>query len=242
MCIVLCAGAASPQEMLANPTFEPDDEGTAPAEWRYQDWDTGSRALYDPSGGREGTPAVGIECGTTDDRGCWMQRLPLEGRKHLHVSAYYRTEEIARGDGALIRVEWWDGDRKFLLGTRLWLPPAQEWTYFEEVVTAPETAEEVAVELFNRYRIGRVWWDTAHLREATKEDLRRFDDTPASEGEWGFRPSQGEVTVVNPPSFVWRPQHAAIGYELQVATDDDFKEPVYEAAINRYTAHRPAHT
>ncbi len=238
-CAIVCATAVSAQEMLSNPTLEPDETGEAPRDWRYQDWDTDSRPLYDPNGGRDGSPAAGIECDTTEDRGCWMQRVPLEGRRHLHVSAYYRTEGITRGDNAKIRVEWWDADGGFIQGTRLWLEPADEWTYFEEVVTAPEGAELVAPELFNRFGVGRVWWDRAHLREATPEDLLRFDDRPGRAGEWGFRPAAGEETAVNPPSFVWRPQHAAVAYELQVARDEAFEQIIYEAQIDEYSAHRP---
>ncbi|MFW6155681.1 MAG: DUF4962 domain-containing protein, partial [Armatimonadota bacterium] len=238
-CVIFCATAVSAQEMLSNPTLEPDETGEAPRDWRYQDWDTDSRALYDPTGGRDGSPAAGIECDTTEDRGCWMQRVPLEGRKHLHVSAYYRTEGITRGDNAKIRVEWWDADGGFIQGTRLWLEPAEEWTYFEEVVSAPEGAELVAPELFNRFGVGRVWWDRAHLREAGPEDLLRFDDRSGRASEWGFRPAGGEDVAVNPPSFVWRPQHAAVAYELQVAGDEAFEQIVYDTRIDEYSAHRP---
>ncbi|MGI5819199.1 MAG: DUF4962 domain-containing protein [Armatimonadota bacterium] len=239
VCATLCVGASWAQEMLSNPTFEPNEDGTAPRDWYYQDWNTDGRPLYDPTGGRDGSPAAGIECDTTLDRGCWMERLPLEGRKHLHVSAYYRTEGIARGDNAKIRVEWWDADGGFIQGTRLWLEPAEDWTYFEAVVTAPEGAATVAPELFNRFGVGRVWWDRAHLREARTEELLRFDDTPARPEEWGFRPSQDETAAVNPPSFVWRPQHAAIAYEVQVVRDEAFEQIAYSARIDEYTAHRP---
>jgi hypothetical protein len=179
------------EEMLSNPLLAPNAEQTAPEGWRYHGWGTNSRPLYDPTGGRDGSPAAGIECDTTQDRGCWMETVPLGDRRHLHVSAWYRTEGIDRGNVAKIRVEWWDADRGFIQGTRLWLPPADEWTYFEQVVTAPEGAAWVAPELFNRFGVGRVWWDSAHLREARPDELRRFDDTPGRPEEWGFRPVDG---------------------------------------------------
>ena len=243
--ITICVGAilllsgASAEEMLTNPTLEPNEEGTAPEGWEFRDWNTDPRPLYDPTGGRDGSPAAGIECDTRQDRGCWMETVPLENRKHLHVSAWYRTEGIDRGNVAKIRVEWWDEDRNFLQGMRLWLPPADEWTYYENVVTAPEGAAYVAPELFNRFGIGRVWWDRAHLREARYEELMAFDDTPARPEEWGFRPEEGEITAENPPSFVWRPQHAAVSYELEVAQDPEFEQIAWEADVHEYNAHRP---
>jgi hypothetical protein len=33
-----------------------------------------------------------------------------------------------------------------------------------------------------------------------------LDEKPAVGGEWGYRPAQGAVSAVNPPSFSWRPQ------------------------------------
>lgn len=234
-----CVTTVRPHEMLSNPTLEPNAAGEAPKSWRYQDWGTDSRPLYNPTGGRDGSPAAAIECDTTKDRGCWMQRVALEGRRHLHVSAYYRTEGISGSRAAKIRVKWGDAKGRSLPGTSLWLEPAAEWTYFEEIVTAPEGAAFVAPELFNRFGVGRVWWDRANLREATPEDLLRFDDTPARAGEWGFRPADGEHPAVNPPSFVWRPQRAAVAYELQVAADATFEQIVWQTRVERYSAHRP---
>ena len=33
-----------------------------------------------------------------------------------------------------------------------------------------------------------------------------LDERIAEQGEWGYRPAEGAVSAVNPPSFVWRPQ------------------------------------
>jgi len=33
-----------------------------------------------------------------------------------------------------------------------------------------------------------------------------LDEKPAGGGEWGYRPAQGAMSAVNPPSFSWRPQ------------------------------------
>jgi hypothetical protein len=41
-----------------------------------------------------------------------------------------------------------------------------------------------------------------------------LDERPVGGGEWGYRPSEGTVSAVNPPSFSWRPQkvhrHSAV--------------------------------
>lgn len=43
------------------------------------------------------------------------------------------------------------------------------------------------------------------------------DETPARDGEWGFRPFEGAVSTRNPPAFVWRPQKGALSYELEIS-------------------------
>ncbi len=52
-----------------------------------------------------------------------------------------------------------------------------------------------------------------------------IDESPASTGEWGFRP-EGE-TLRNPPPFSWRPVEGAKTYTLEVARDAAFQSVVY---------------
>lgn len=68
-----------------------------------------------------------------------------------------------------------------------------------------------------------------------------FDNTPGGAGEWGFRPAEGEVSQVNPPGFVWRPQDGARVYVVQVARDEGFKDIVYEAQGIDLSVHCPPH-
>jgi hypothetical protein len=42
--------------------------------------------------------------------------------------------------------------------------------------------------------------------ELSAEEKLKLDERPAVGGEWGYRPSEGTVSAVNPPSFSWRPQ------------------------------------
>lgn len=226
--LAVSLGAA---EMLRNPDLL--GEETAPAHWQFKDWGTDSKPLFEPPG------MAGIACASRDERGCWAQTVPLEGRRHLRVAARYRTEEARHGSGVLVRLAWRDANRRFMANTRLWFPVSEEWTEIEEFVTPAPGAEFLEVELFNKFRPGRVWWDFARLREATAAELLRFDERPAGDGEWGFRPADGETPDANPPAFVWRPQRGAVGYTLQVARDGDFDRIVYEREIVEYTAHCP---
>ncbi|MDX9982168.1 MAG: DUF4962 domain-containing protein, partial [Lentisphaeria bacterium] len=218
-------------EMLQNP--ELTGEGKAPTSWQFKDWGTGSEPLF------AGEGLAGIACADRKDRGCWAQMVPLEGRRHLHLAVRYRTEAALQGSGALVRLAWRDGERKFLANTRLAFPLAGEWTEAVEWVTAVPGAEFVEVELFNEFRPGRVWWDFARLRETTAAELLRFDERPAGDEEWGFRPAEGETPDANPPAFVWRPQRGAVRYTLEVAREADFARIVYEAEIPEFTAHCP---
>ena len=234
--ITTFAAAASAQEMVTNPELLPNADGTTPEGWAYEEWGTGSIARYSATGGRDGSPAAGVEAPSDLDRGSWYQRLPLEGRRRLHVSATYRTEGIVAG-GPTIRLTWSSADGQFESIDRVELDPADEWTTIDRVVKAPEGAGILQLELFNFYRPGIVWWDSARLREATREELLAFDDRPARVEEWGFRPAEGEVCAVTPPAFVWRPQQGAASYALQVARDEGFGAIAWQAEGIDLTVH-----
>ncbi len=66
------------------------------------------------------------------------------------------------------------------------------------------------------------------------------DESPAKPGEWGFRPSDGETTTLNPPGFSWRPMKGATAYDLQVSAEEDFSQVVYEKMGHRFSAHCPS--
>lgn len=66
------------------------------------------------------------------------------------------------------------------------------------------------------------------------------DETPAREGEWGFRPFDGSLSAVDPPGFVWRPQADAASYSIQVAADGDFARIVHEATDLTLYCHCPS--
>ena len=69
----------------------------------------------------------------------------------------------------------------------------------------------------------------------------KLDERPAEPGEWGYRPANGDVSQVNPPSFSWRPQ-SNLTWEIQCARDAAFEKIVYEASNLEFNVHCPAKT
>jgi len=69
-----------------------------------------------------------------------------------------------------------------------------------------------------------------------------MNESPAGNGEWGFRPIEGRPTDVNPPAFCWRPQPEAKTYQLQCARRESFKKVAYRADEITYNCHTPAKT
>jgi len=65
-----------------------------------------------------------------------------------------------------------------------------------------------------------------------------LDERAAAAGEWGYRPAEGAVSQVNPPSFSWRPQKG-LTWEVECARDSTFKRPVYLAENLAFNVHCP---
>ncbi len=65
-----------------------------------------------------------------------------------------------------------------------------------------------------------------------------LDEKPAVAGEWDYRPADGALSQVSPPSFVWRPQKD-LQWELQCAKDKSFKDIEYHAANVQFNVHCP---
>src|SRR5262245_26099875 len=63
----------------------------------------------------------------------------------------------------------------------------------------------------------------------------------AKPDEVGYRPGDGAVAVLNPPSLVWLHQPEAETYEVQWAHQEDFKDAEVAAGFrwNTYTHHAP---
>ena len=66
----------------------------------------------------------------------------------------------------------------------------------------------------------------------------RLDERAAAPGEWGYRPADGAVSQVNPPSFSWRSQKG-LTWEIQCARDAKFKEAEYRAKNLEFNVHSP---
>ena len=65
-----------------------------------------------------------------------------------------------------------------------------------------------------------------------------LDETPAAADDWGYRPSDGSVSNVNPPGFAWRFQED-MTWNIEVARDKDFKDIVYSKDAIAYNVHCP---
>jgi hypothetical protein len=76
-------------------------EGGEPAHWRFSTYNTESKRLVSPDGGRDGEPALGIACASDAERGSWAQQIRIEGAKAFHVAGSYRTENL--GSEYLVR-------------------------------------------------------------------------------------------------------------------------------------------
>jgi len=70
------------------------------------------------------------------------------------------------------------------------------------------------------------------------ERMLKLDETPTGPGEWGYRPAEGAVSQVNPPSFSWRPEKD-MTWEIQCARDTKFKKVEYRAENLEFSVHCP---
>jgi hypothetical protein len=68
-----------------------------------------------------------------------------------------------------------------------------------------------------------------------------LDERAARPGEWGYRPADGSVSEVNPPSFSWRPQKG-MRWELRVVGVAAAEQPAYHASDLEFNVHCPART
>lgn len=66
-----------------------------------------------------------------------------------------------------------------------------------------------------------------------------LDERPAVEGEWGYRPADGAVSAVTPPSFCWRPSPGIVAWEIECRRGGDM---AYSAKDVTFTVHCPPRT
>ncbi len=74
----------------------------------------------------------------------------------------------------------------------------------------------------------------------TAQELK-LDEWPAEPEEWGYRPADGAVSQVNPPSFSWRPQRD-LTWEIECAGDTTFKKIAYRVDNVEFNVHCPPRT
>ena len=66
-----------------------------------------------------------------------------------------------------------------------------------------------------------------------------LDESPAGDGDWGYRPASGAISETTPPSFSWRPQKGIVSWELQCAPGEDFETIEYCGSEIEFNVHRP---
>jgi len=69
-----------------------------------------------------------------------------------------------------------------------------------------------------------------------------LDESPARDGDWGYRPAAGSVSEMTPPAFCWRPQKGIVAWELECAPGEDSQTIEYRAASIEFNVHCPART
>lgn len=67
------------------------------------------------------------------------------------------------------------------------------------------------------------------------------DNRPARADEWGYRPVDGSMSVMNPPSFTWLHDKRAAHYDIEWSQTRDFAAPVSAKKVPWcvYTHHEP---
>lgn len=227
-CWMGLAAEAQPA-LLGNPGFEVLGEGGLPEAWRYVDYGTGSQGQVVEPGAGESERCVAVECVGTKQRGAWQQKLRVAAGDGLRVRVRYRTALKAGSPGAAVRVTWlrklegWDfiGDRTEGLAA------GEEWLQGEAAVIAPPETRAAAVELFNFWGNGTVWFDDVEatiMGEQEKLELARPRlDRPPTPTQMEYQPEDGATVGVNPPAFVWVPVERE-RYVVQWAREASFEE------------------
>jgi len=78
------------------------------------------------------------------------------------------------------------------------------------------------------------------VNQSVYSEELKLDENPATGGEWGYHPSEGEVTGTNPPSFTWRPQDDLV-WEIECARDTAFETLNYRTHSLQFNVHCPPH-
>jgi predicted amidohydrolase len=125
----------------------------------------------DPSGGRNGHPALKIEAGATENTfGKWQKRIEdVTPGKSYTMTAYYRAQGVPfERKSVAARLVWMDAKGGWVRPPDYALDAGKEgaWTRVEHTATAPENAKSVSIELSLQWAPkGVVWWDDVQFGE-----------------------------------------------------------------------------
>lgn len=247
--VCLVAAAAEPTgELLVNGSFESVGRSGSPQGWRFADYRTGARGSIAEVGQAEGASGRCVTITTTAarQRGAWQQKVQIQASAGLKVRLYYKTRLTGGSPGACVRVTWLrDCDGWPFIGDKtVRLKASETWRQAELKFIAPREARCAAVELFNFYGVGTVWFDEVSVTMMSADEkmaeLQSRLDAPPGARQVGYRPSDGESVGVTPPSFVWVPV-AGYRYAVQWSRDPSFSQAEEERdlELSIYTPPRP---
>ncbi len=89
--------------------------------------------------------------------------------------------------------------------------------------------------------LGLFWGMVAGFPPLASAAELKLDESPAKEGEWGYRPADGGTAEQDPPSFSWRPMRG-IEWEIECARDSEFQDKIYSVNGIEYNVHCPPKT
>ncbi|MGE5532709.1 MAG: hypothetical protein ACM3VW_11420, partial [Bacteroidota bacterium] len=151
-CCIAGGWAQTPENLLANPSFETVQDGK-PVGWSTYNWNLGGQMALDTEAAHSGAHSARVTARSNKERGIWRQIVPLPAARFIHVSAWYRTntQRSDPGTGAVIRLIWFSDPVRWqeISLESFGGPPDLQWRLLEKTVVAPEGARAVGIELFN---------------------------------------------------------------------------------------------
>lgn len=163
--------AYSNGNLLQNPGFAALRYDDMPFEW--WDWsDNTEPSFIYPSRGRNGGPCVSIEMferGPFDHspHALWAQNVAVTPGVSYYIGGWIKTVDVAGDGGAMIVPHWKGVDDSWISATEYmnFIQGANDWQYFEGVVTAPEGTEYCTFCCLMANCSGKAWFDDVVFAE-----------------------------------------------------------------------------
>ncbi|MBN2697434.1 MAG: carbohydrate binding domain-containing protein, partial [Bacteroidales bacterium] len=195
MMLFFLVSVISAQNLVLNPGFESWDNATTPTDWTHvESVDQESVEVHSGTYSAKHT-------GGTKDLG---QTIPVTGGLTYHLSLWYK---VASGDGSDARIwSYWqdeganlnDNAAELRGPNNSYLPGSTEWQQYSCVVTAPDTATDLYLEV-RTYSGAVVYWDDFLLEETAAD-------------------TEPPVWTAEYPKVI--PSHQRVGFALVASMDE----------------------